>query len=144
VRLTDGRSGLELIDRLECFRLLAREPVGRLGVVLDGRPFIFPVNYLLAGESIVFLTDAGTKLDALSRSPVAFEVDGVDARTQTGWSVHVSGSAREVTAFSSADLVRRIESLALRPWAPGDKGHCVQIVPEAVTGRRIVHAEETS
>jgi uncharacterized protein len=142
MKLTDPRSRLELIDRRECFRLLAREPVGRLAVVLGGRPFIFPVNYLLDGETIVFLTDAGTKLDALSSSPVAFEVDGIESRTHSGWSVHVSGYAREVTTFSSPELVRRIDALALRPWAPGDKGHCVQIVPESVTGRRIAHPPE--
>jgi nitroimidazol reductase NimA-like FMN-containing flavoprotein (pyridoxamine 5'-phosphate oxidase superfamily) len=40
----DLNTGLEEIESGECFEFLAAERVGRLGVVLAGRPEIFPVN----------------------------------------------------------------------------------------------------
>jgi nitroimidazol reductase NimA-like FMN-containing flavoprotein (pyridoxamine 5'-phosphate oxidase superfamily) len=33
-----------------CLDLLGRSTIGRLGVVLDGYPAIFPVNYALDGK----------------------------------------------------------------------------------------------
>jgi nitroimidazol reductase NimA-like FMN-containing flavoprotein (pyridoxamine 5'-phosphate oxidase superfamily) len=61
-------------------------------------PVIIPVNYLLDEDTVVFRTDAGSKLHAAIRgAPVAFEVDGVDQDRQVGWSVVVRGRAEEVT-----------------------------------------------
>jgi nitroimidazol reductase NimA-like FMN-containing flavoprotein (pyridoxamine 5'-phosphate oxidase superfamily) len=62
MELIDRRSGLQVIERAECLRLLATEEVGRLGVVVAGRPEIFPVNYVVDGDEVMFRTDAGTKL----------------------------------------------------------------------------------
>jgi uncharacterized protein len=65
---------------------------------------------------------------------VAFEVDGTDAATRTGWSVVVRGEAVEVT--DPAELAR-LRGLPLYPWAPGAKSRYVRILPALVTGRRI-------
>ena len=83
-------NGLEVIDPDECRKLLASDDVGRLVVVHDGTPFVFPVNYALDEGAIVFRTAPGTKLtpgpgarwpsrSARSTSP------------RTGWSVVVTG-----------------------------------------------------
>jgi nitroimidazol reductase NimA-like FMN-containing flavoprotein (pyridoxamine 5'-phosphate oxidase superfamily) len=123
------------LTKSECFELLARERVGRVAVVDDLGPVVFPVNFVLDRHMVVLRTGEGTKLDAACRgSRVAFEVDGTDTATHTGWSVVVRGEAIEVT--DPAELAR-LRRLPLDPWAPGAKAHYVRILPTALTGRRI-------
>ena len=71
--------------------------MGRVGISVHGTPLVFPVNYVLDGEAIVFRTGAGSKLAAAERGPVCFEVDGVDREHHSGWSVLVGGRLEEVT-----------------------------------------------
>ncbi len=51
--------------------------VGRLGVILDGRPYIVPVGYAYADGELSFHTCSdGLKMQALRQNPVVcFEVD---------------------------------------------------------------------
>lgn len=119
----------------ECFELLAREHLGRVAVVDDRGPVVFPVNFVLDRHMVMFRTDEGTKLAAACRGGrVAFEIDGADAAAHTGWSVLVRGEAAEVTDPTELARLRR---LPLQPWAPGAKTHYVRILPAALTGRRI-------
>jgi uncharacterized protein len=123
------------LTKSECFELLAREHLGRVAVVDELGPVVFPVNFVLDRHMVVLRTDAGTKLDAAIRgSRVAFEIDGTDTAAHTGWSVLVRGEAVEVT--DPAELAR-LRKLPLDPWAPGAKTHYVRILPAALTGRRI-------
>jgi nitroimidazol reductase NimA-like FMN-containing flavoprotein (pyridoxamine 5'-phosphate oxidase superfamily) len=123
------------LTKSECFKLLAREHLGRVAVVDDRGPVVFPVNFVFDRHMVVLRTDEGTKLDAaIKGSRVAFEIDGADPATRTGWSVLVRGEAVEVT--DPAELAR-LRRLPLRPWAPGGKAHYVRILPAALTGRRI-------
>lgn len=135
MRLIDARTGIEVVDRDGCLRLLASQSVGRVAALDGGRPICLPVNYALDGERVVFRTAAGTKLDAAVRgAPVAFEVDSTDPVHQAGWSVMVSGRAEEVL---HPDEIARLEALPLRPWAPAEKNHWVAIRGDEITGRRI-------
>ncbi|HEV7525603.1 MAG TPA: pyridoxamine 5'-phosphate oxidase family protein [Acidimicrobiia bacterium] len=131
----DPRTGLEILDRDECLALLVHSAIGRIAIVsVDGRPFVFPVNFALDGEAIVFRTDAGTKLYGARRGPVAFECDGVDSVYHTGWSVLATGNAEEVVNEAElAGLVR----LPLGPWCPGPKSTWLRLRPRMLTGRRI-------
>jgi uncharacterized protein len=123
------------LSKSECFALLAGEQLGRVAVVDDRGPVVFPVNFVLSRHMVVFRTDEGTKLDAACRgSRVAFEIDGTDTAARTGWSVLVRGEAIEVT--EPAELAR-LRKLPLGPWAPGAKTHYVRILPAVLTGRRI-------
>jgi nitroimidazol reductase NimA-like FMN-containing flavoprotein (pyridoxamine 5'-phosphate oxidase superfamily) len=123
------------LTKSECFELLAQEHLGRVAVVDDLGPVVFPVNFVLDRHMVIFRTDTGTKLDAACRgSRVAFEIDGTDAAAHTGWSVVVRGEAVEVTDPAE---VARLRKLPLDPWAPGAKAHYVRILPAALTGRRI-------
>ena len=123
------------LARSECFGLLAGARLGRIALVDDQGPAVFPVNFILDNYTVVFRTDAGSKLDAACRgSRVAFEIDGMDAATRSGWSVLVRGEAIEVTSPAE---VRRLGDIAPVPWAPGAKVHVVRILPAVVTGRRI-------
>ena len=135
--LVDDRTGLEVLEREECLRLLAGEEVGRIGVVAGGHPLILPVNYVLDGDQVVFRTAPGTKLQAACRTAVAFEVDRFDRARHAGWSVVVQGVAEEVTSFSDPAVLARLDRLHLVPWAEGDKPNVVRIVPRVITGRRV-------
>jgi uncharacterized protein len=121
--------------------LLESRRIGRLGLLDADGPLILPVNYCMDGPSVVFRTDAGTKLDAASNgAPVAFEVDGIDPAQRTGWSILIRGSAATVT--EPVDL-SRLKQLPLIPWAPGKKPHYVRI-SGMLSGRRIALADVPS
>ena len=131
---------LQEMTREECFGLLADQHLGRVVFVDDHGPLALPVTFILDHYTVVFRTDEGTKLEAASRrGRVAFEIDGVDEATRTGWSVLVRGEVTEVTDPSELARVRR---LPLYPWAPGAKTHYVRILPTVLTGRRIALPED--
>jgi uncharacterized protein len=132
----DRRTGLEVLDRDACLALLAGEDVGRLAMGTGGAPLVFPVNYALDGETVVFRTDPGTKLDRAERGRVAFEIDGLDRQARTGWSVVVTGRLEEVTHYDAAAF-ERVRRLPVEPWAAGEKGHWLRLVPSQITGRRV-------
>ncbi|MBN2623445.1 MAG: pyridoxamine 5'-phosphate oxidase family protein [Acidimicrobiales bacterium] len=136
-RTIDARTGLEVIDPDECRRLLGGDVVGRLAIVDGGTPVVFPVNYVLDGDAVVFRTAPGTKLAVGPRGAVAFEIDDIDRTTRTGWSVLVTGRLEEVTEFDGATL-ERVKQLPVEPWSGGDTPHWMRLVPSRVTGRRIV------
>ncbi len=136
MRLDDLTSGLEMLDREECLRLLATQEIGRLAFVIGGHPDVLPVNYSLDGDAIVIRTDSGRKLEGVSRSAVAFEVDEIDRTRHAGWSVVVHGMAQEVTPYDRQDVVQRMAGLPLHPWA-GEKVHTVRLAPTSISGRRI-------
>lgn len=125
---------LEELRRDECLALLSRNHLGRLAVVVGGRPLVFPVNYCLDGDRVVFRTDTGTKLHGALGGPVAFEIDGVDTLYHGGWSVLVVGDAEEIVEPAERE---RLSQLPLGLWAGGEKPHWIRIRPAAVTGRRL-------
>lgn len=131
----------DAIPAEECLRLLATQEVGRLAVVLAGQPRLFPVNYALDGDAVVFRTAPGSKLEAISRSLVAFEADRFSPSSETGWSVVVEGIAQEVTSADAPGLRERMAALRVRPWASGDRHHYVRIIPFSITGSRLRPAE---
>jgi nitroimidazol reductase NimA-like FMN-containing flavoprotein (pyridoxamine 5'-phosphate oxidase superfamily) len=141
--MTDGGTEptMEVLDGDECYRLLASQQIGRLGVNAEHYPLIYPVNYGLDNGVIVIRTRAGTKLAAADHANVTFEVDEIDQRTRSGWSVLVRGLAEEVTSDHRADLVRRTTGSGVTPWAPGDHGHWLRLIPQDISGRRIVPGE---
>jgi uncharacterized protein len=123
------------LDEHECWALLRTADVGRLAVIVDGRPEIFPVNFVVDHGTILFRTATGSKLAAVTPSsgPVAFEVDAYDAVQGEAWSVIAKGRASEVTGFHE---VFELAELPLFPWHIAPKPHFVRIEPEVVTGRR--------
>jgi uncharacterized protein len=131
------RTWLIGISPEECADLLAASKLGRLGVIVDGRPEIFPVNHVYDRETgtVAFPTNTGTKLHGAVGWPfVAYEVDGVEADDAGGWSVALVGRAEEIT---DADDIARLARQRRVLWRSGETAHWVRIVPEKVTGRRI-------
>jgi uncharacterized protein len=114
----------------ECFSLLAGQRLGRVVLVDDRGPIALPVNFALDQHTVLVRSDAGTKLDVAVRGgQVAFEIDGVDEATHTGWSVLVRGEATQVNDPTELARVRR---LPLYPWAPGAKRRYVRILPTSL------------
>lgn len=128
---------LQELSEDECLELLAAHSVGRIAVVADGHPVIFPVNYVLEGRTVAFRTDPGTKLDWASMGRVAFEIDAADPVAREGWSVVVQGVGREVTDAIDA-WSERVTGHVLEPWAGGAKEHWIAVSTPTITGRRIV------
>ncbi|MGO4383018.1 pyridoxamine 5'-phosphate oxidase family protein [Specibacter sp. RAF43] len=118
----------------QCWKLLSETSVGRLAVTVDGHPDVFPVNYKVDGESLIFRTGGGTKLNAVNHDAyVAVEADAVSAEFGIAWSVVVKGRA-EITA--PAGQLLNAADRSLFPWQGVGKDHLIRIVPETVTGRR--------
>jgi nitroimidazol reductase NimA-like FMN-containing flavoprotein (pyridoxamine 5'-phosphate oxidase superfamily) len=129
-------SGLEILDVDECYRRLARSPVGRLGFLDCADPVILPVNFAVDGRSLVFRSAAGSKLSAaVMNCPVCLEVDEWEPIGHTGWSVLVKGMADAVEDVAE---ITRLETLPVRPWTRPDlRRQWVRIVAEEVTGRQV-------
>jgi nitroimidazol reductase NimA-like FMN-containing flavoprotein (pyridoxamine 5'-phosphate oxidase superfamily) len=134
---------MEELDQNECLRLIAPGGIGRIAYVGRFGPTVLPVNYKLRGGAIVFRTAENGPLDKDLRTgianadyKVAFEIDDIDLAVGRGWSVLVQGPAHHVRG-AELDVVR---SAGIEPWAPGERGLFVRIVPSRVTGRRVAAA----
>jgi hypothetical protein len=124
-----------VINTDEGFALLARggQHVGRLVITVGGEPVLFPLNYAVDGEAIVFRTGVGTKLTGITRSLATFEVDDIDASGQ-GWTVAFEGLAQEVLDADPETLKARVAAIELDTWPGGDRSHVVRIRPYRVHG----------
>ena len=135
----EGREGrVETVPADECRRLLESGQVGRLGYCTDFGPRIVPMNYIVTGDFLTFLTGAST--EAARHVPahaVAFEVDQVDGSTMTGWSVLVLGNARllDYASLRMLDIPR-----TPRRWPDGQRPLVLQLPLNKVTGRRVYPA----
>jgi nitroimidazol reductase NimA-like FMN-containing flavoprotein (pyridoxamine 5'-phosphate oxidase superfamily) len=117
----------------DCWKLLLGDSVGRLAVWVNDHPEIFPVNYKVDHESLVFRTGPGTKLASALGKQVALEADGADTDRGVAWSVVVKGKA---TALHRTPELMETLGRLLFPWETGTKDHFIRIVPESVSGRR--------
>ena len=127
---------LHVLTRAECLALLPTVPVGRLVYTHHALPAVVPVNYVVDGGDILVRTGYGSSLAAAVRqSVVAFQVDDIDRVSEAGWSVTVTGQAREET---DEQELARLSALPLRPWAPGLREHFLKIGIDLVAGRRLM------
>ncbi|MCT1362998.1 pyridoxamine 5'-phosphate oxidase family protein [Microbacterium sp. p3-SID131] len=110
---------------------LRSQELGRLVTRVGDTIDIFPVNYAVDGEGLLFRTAPGSKLFELTvTADVLFEVD--DHTDTAAWSVIVRGRAEALE--TDADI-ERAEAAGLRPWIPTDKRVYVRIAPASVSGR---------
>jgi uncharacterized protein len=118
----------------ECWALAAARPVGRLAWTGPQGPTVIPVNFTANGADVLVRTTAHSEAAReCDDSPVAFEVDDVDATTRSGWSVLMRGHARlESGPWDDAgpDV-----------WVPGPRSLRLRIEVTEVTGRRITPSE---
>jgi nitroimidazol reductase NimA-like FMN-containing flavoprotein (pyridoxamine 5'-phosphate oxidase superfamily) len=130
-----GGTDLHTLSPQECFGLLETGGVGRVGLMTATGIVILPVNFALAGKTIIFRTAPDTLLAAYDEAPVSFEADRLDEAHREGWSVLVQGHAHHVTGEHE---VQRLERAAhLEPWADGARDVYVRITPARISGRCI-------
>jgi len=122
------------LDEEQCWELLRTGKLGRLVTVVEGRPEIYPVNYVTDEHRVYFRSGAGSKLSELVvHATVAFEVDEI--REDSAWSVVVHGRARLIRSFGDE---ARIDALGLMPWVPTAKYDYVELTATEITGMRLV------
>jgi uncharacterized protein len=129
-----SREGVTILDVAACRELLRAGAVGRVGYIIEGRPMIVPVDYLVHDNIIVFRTDPGQKLLHIPLHHVCFEVDGREV--DHVWSVVVQGFARDLTN-AIGPAYAAVRELALASHAPIANAHWVAIDMTEVSGRRL-------
>jgi hydrogenase maturation protease len=132
-------NGLSVLSRDQCRDLLTAADIGRVIVSLSALPAAFPVNYRLVDDSIVFRTAPGTKLTAaVDQAVVGFEVDELDPRTRSGWSVLAVGPSNVVT---DPREIAELDEAGITSWLDDDLKHYVKIDIWQVSGRWLNRAE---
>ena len=122
----------------DCWSLLSSLSLGRFVTCLDGRPEIFPVNFVTQRRTVLFRTAQGTKLfSAVMSGGVAFEAD--DYTLSEGWSVIVKGRAQVLSATAE---ILGAEEAPLLPWTATLKPIYVRVTALEITGRRFKFGPE--
>ncbi len=133
--MSENESPISVIPEDSCWGYLASQEVGRLGVSTNDVPEIFPINYYVDGESVIFRSAEGSKMDQLALNEnVVFEVDGW--QEEGGWSVMLKGIAQRIT---DPEELARAEKAPLRPWVPTVKTIFVRVTPTiGISGRHFL------
>jgi uncharacterized protein len=127
---------LEELSEAECMDYLAGAQVGRIALVIDGQPAIFPVNYIVDGEQVLYRTAEDSELSKAGLTQVAFEVDHIDPTTRQGWSVLIQGRADDLDGAIDGTS-QRLRRRTLHTWAPGTRDRLIVVRPSKITGRRL-------
>ena len=115
-----------VLSDAECWERLSQQKLGRIVTHIGNVIDIFPVNYVVDREALVFRTAEGSKLFELTvNDDVVFEVD--DHAETEAWSVVVRGRAHRLETFEE---VNNADNLPLTPWIPTLKNNYVRIEPD--------------
>lgn len=115
-------------------RLLRTVSIGRIGFNANALPVVLPVAFSVDGDSLVIRTCGGSQMDdAIRDGVVAFEADDADGRRVMGWSVSITGVAREIT---DGDEIERVQRLPLAYWTDGRPSRLIRISLDLMSGRR--------
>ena len=134
----EGHEGgrLRELSQDECWSLLAEHQVGRISYVDGDGPVIIPINYVTGGGSIWVRTASYNQLAMhLADQLAAFEIDHVDPRTRTGWSVLVRGRAEHAAADGPVDWPDTA------PWPDPRRTMQFRIVVTEVSGRSLAQTD---
>jgi nitroimidazol reductase NimA-like FMN-containing flavoprotein (pyridoxamine 5'-phosphate oxidase superfamily) len=126
---------LRALSPAECFGLLELGGVGRVGFASADGIMMLPVNFAVAGKTIIFRTAPDTLLALHADEQVSFEVDHLDEEVRAGWSVLVHGRAHKIK--DEREVKRLEDQTRLEPWAGGARDVYIRIAPTRISGRRI-------
>lgn len=124
------------LSPVECRELIAPGGVGRIAFSAVSGPVVLPVNFTVVNGSIVIRTSEGSLIEAHGDERAGFEVDHLDDALHQGWSVLIQGQAHRVLQPGELRHVR--EAAAGEPWPGGERDAYIRIVPDQVSGRRIL------
>ena len=137
--MTTSTTTLEVLTYDECLALLGSGGVGRLAWAEPDRVVVVPVNFAWDGDAIVFRTDPGQKVDGMQFQRIAFR----DRRVRRG---PPRGLERPSQWHSPAHGPRRLAQsrqdtcpARARTLGSGSKEQWMRLVPDRLTGRRLVH-----
>jgi hypothetical protein len=124
--------GSEVLERIECLRLLAlgarSGKIGRLGLSTETSPLIFPVNFSYHDEMVIIRVGPGLIGDLAPGQLVAFEVDHVDMQAGVAWSVLLRGLAEPLQPDRASYLPV--------PLVPRPGEQLISLRSDVLTGRR--------
>lgn len=122
---------VEVLDVDECWSLVAKATIGRIGLRTEHSVDIFPVNFTVKDRAVFIRSAPGSKLVDIARDPaVAFEVDGSDGSTH--WSVVIKGRAERLSFDSD---IQDSAVLDLQTMTSSAKWNYVRISASEITGR---------
>lgn len=99
----------------EAIRFLSEAMVAHLGLISDGKPYVTPMSFVVDDGRIIFRSQPGRKLQAITESPVVcIEACSFDESTGDWASVIVSGTAAE---NADPDVGERAVTLLLEKYA---------------------------
>ncbi|MGO4596396.1 pyridoxamine 5'-phosphate oxidase family protein [Terrabacter sp. 2RAF25] len=133
-RRSSRRQASSDLSPADCQALLESRSIGRIGWSAGDGPQIFPISYACVADLIVFRTSPFGVLSELVRpAQVVFEVDELDERAHSGWSVIARGRAQ---AVASPALLTHLWTLdGAEPWAAGTRNLFIGIEVARLSGR---------
>jgi len=139
--MNEGDRQMKPMTRQQAMDKLAGAEYGRVVFTQHAMPAIRPVNHLVSDGRIIICSHDDSAITAHADhdrgNVVVYEADQIDPRTRTGWSVTVTGLARQV---EDPALVARYQQ-ALRPWVAGPMGVVIGIGTDIVTGFELTEAD---
>lgn len=122
------------VPAFDCWHLLRSAEIARVAWNGPHGVAVVPVNYAIADGALWFRTSpyAAVARDG-GEQWIAAEVDNLDARSGTGWSVVVRGVAELVDAMQVPEHL-----VDLRVWPAGPRSLFVRIAPVEITGRKLL------
>jgi hypothetical protein len=118
----------------ECRTLLRTGGTGRIVYTRRALPEACPVAFVHDSGVLAFaVDDAGVAAAVVGNAVAAFEVDGLDVRSGTAWTVLAVGETFEVTGSPALDRIRR---KLVGPWVPALGDRVVALRPQQLSGWR--------
>lgn len=134
-----GRTQLVALDPPSCWARMSAAVVGRLVYTERALPAIGLVHFTMDGEQILARPVSGSAVDVAHDDVVAFEVDEIDPRDHTGWSVVALGGAEIATdTFAGPAQVN-----PGYPDAGDPVDRLIRVRVEQITGRQVRLASGT-
>jgi uncharacterized protein len=119
------------LRQAECLALLATAEFGHLTLTRRALPMVVPAHYVVEGGRVVIHASTGGDPDLWQDGEiVALHVDEFDADRRTGWSVSVTGAAREATNLLDTGTISRA------PWLPAGGGNVIALSTDLIWGQR--------
>ncbi|MFI1256403.1 pyridoxamine 5'-phosphate oxidase family protein [Streptomyces netropsis] len=129
---------LEEMTPQECWAKLSAGGVGRVVFSTETGPGAVPVNFTVQNDTVVYRTAPDSVLADVAGQKVAFEVDRVDDALTQGWSVLVTGTAKQIPAGET--LRNPGEQADPHPWPTGRRDVWMRVTSSGITGRALREA----
>lgn len=132
---------VEVLEDQECWELLEATRFGRLVLTVVDTTDVWPVDFAVAGRSLVIRTAEGTKLlEAVIARRGVLEADRRDEESGCAWSVVVKG---DVDVIGDDAGHAAAEALQIPTWVGGWRHRYLRLSAREVSGRRFVRRSAT-